>query len=233
MDKLSSIFNLERIRAEKFRDFFILHEDGELLFHRAYIHSKIDDTLLSGFLSAIFSLSKELSIDRIQVMDMEESKFIYETRPPYIFIFNVEKDVDPNFAKVILTQIVEFFYSLAKNFKGNTKNIISKKLTSINFVQKLDDFINDALINDYFKFPIKILDELEAFLSNLFGTIGSDIVKKSIKKVCKRKENFKKDKLENVLSIIEDSLKTKISSSQVKSIINQIKNTFVFKSMNK
>ncbi|MFX0132739.1 MAG: hypothetical protein ACFFDN_03745 [Candidatus Hodarchaeota archaeon] len=164
---------------------------------------------------------------------MEESKFIYETRPPYIFIFNVMKYVDPNFAKTILSQIVEFFYSIAKDFKGNTKTIISKKLKSINFSQKLDDFINDALINDYFKYPIKILDELETFLSNLFGTIGSDIVKSSIKKVCKRKEKFNKDKLEDVLSMIEESLKTKVSSSQVKSIINQIKNTFVFKKSKK
>jgi len=41
-------------------------------------HTKVDDDLISGFLSAIFSLSKELSLDRIHVMDMRETKLVYE-----------------------------------------------------------------------------------------------------------------------------------------------------------
>ena len=80
----SDQLNIEKIRADKIRDFYIIHRDGISIFHRAYVKSKVDSVLLSGFLTAIFNLSEELSLDKIHVMDMKDFKFIYEYRHPYI-----------------------------------------------------------------------------------------------------------------------------------------------------
>ena len=230
MSKFLGNLSLDRIRSEKIKDFFILNETGHSVYHRAYISSKIDDDLVSGFLSAIFSISKELSIDRIHVMDMQETKFIYETRPPHIFVLNVTKDVDPLFGNTILTQIVNFFEVTFNNLNIKTKPdewILFEKLKLIDFGSKLDYFINEALLEHYFKTPGKILEEIESFLIGLFGSVGDAIMNLVIKQVCKRKENFKSANLKSLISGIEDQLIRKINLSQAKMIIQQIKGIFL------
>ncbi len=218
---MQSDFNLDRIRIEKIKDFFILHETGYSLYHRAYVASKIDDDLISGFLSAIFTLSKELSIDRIHVMDMQESKFIYEARSPFIFILNVAKDVDPYFGKTILTQIINFFDVTFNNLSKNVNldnHFLNKKLETINFNSKLDYFINKALLEHYFESPDKILAAIESYLISLFGTYGEEIINSSIMKVCKVKEKFKKENLEALISAVGEFLVRKVDANQAKLI---------------
>ncbi len=235
MSKLLGNLSLERIRSEKIKEFFILNETGYSIYHRAYISSKIDDDLISGFLSAIFSLSKEFSLDRIHVMDMHETKFIYDTRPPYIFILNVAKDVDPLFGNKILTEIINFFEVTFNNLNMTSKpdaGFLAEKLKLINFSSKLDYFINESLLEHFFKTPLKILEEIESFLIGLFGSMGAEILNIVIKQVCKRKSSFKNKDLKSLISGIERQLVRKINPNQVKMIIEQIKETFLSKSEN-
>ncbi|NVM29142.1 MAG: hypothetical protein HWN65_09870 [Candidatus Helarchaeota archaeon] len=190
----------------------------------------MDEDLISGFLSAIFSLSKELSIDSIRVMDMQASKFIYETHSSFIFTLNVTKDVDPLFGEIILTKIIRVFEEIINKVDTNTKldkNLLIDKIESINFESKLDKIINTALIEYYFKSPSRLLEEIESYLISLFGSIGENVMNASIKIVCKRKQNFKINHLKDLISTIGDSLKSKISETQVKLIVQQLKNTFL------
>ncbi len=224
--QLSSDITLNHIRAEKIKDFFILHEEGYSIYHRAYTSSKIDDDLISGFISAIFSFSKELSIERIHVMDMQESRFIYEFRAPFIYVLSVMKDVNPEFGKLILNQIMDFIETLL--LQGQLeKNSLSDRLKSKQLDQKLDEFINSALLQDYFKHPVKILEEVENYLNGLFGSVGTEIIDVSIQKTCKQKANFKLDDLNEIITQIERSLERKISPSQAQMITKQIKVTFM------
>ncbi|MFX1294545.1 MAG: hypothetical protein ACFFD2_06805 [Promethearchaeota archaeon] len=190
----------------------------------------MDDNLISGFLSAIFTLSKELSIDKIHVMEMQESKFIYEAHAPFIFILNVAKDLDPIFGQTILIQIINFFESTFSNFDNKIKidnNLLNKELETINFSTKLDYFINNALKEYYFESPQKILEEIESFLIGLFGTVGEEIINSAIKKVCKRKNDFKIDYVAEFISAIGESLTKKMNTNQIKMILQQLKDIFL------
>lgn len=163
-------------------------------------------------------------------MDMQESKFIYETRPFFIFILNVAKDVEPTFGESILTQIIKFFEDTINKLdkqKRSSDMAIVNELKITNFNSKLDYFINSALLNDYFASPMKILDEIELFLIGLFGSVGAEIVNEAINKVCKRRDSFKKENLAGLISVIGESLSKKMRSTQVEMIIHQLKETFL------
>lgn len=192
--------------------------------------SKLDEDLISGFLSAIFSLSKELSIDSIRVMDMQESKFIYGTHSSFIFALNVTKNVDLLFGEIILTKIIRVFEEIFNKIGNSTKldkHLLIDKIESINLESKLDKTINTSLIEYYFKSPSRLLEEIESYLISLFGSIGENIMNSSIKIVCKRKQNFKITHLKDLISTIGNSLKRKINETQVNQIVQQLKNTFL------
>ena len=226
----SETLNIEKIRSEKIRDIFIIHKTGQSLYHRAYVKSKVDEDLLSGFLTAIFHLSEELSLDKIHVMDMKDFKFIYENKDPHIFILNVPKDVDPQFGKNILDQIVDYFFEIYNTFDDHTKsqeNLITQELKYINFGEKLDYFVNNTLIEYYFQSPAQILKEIESFLKSLFGTMGKELIESSIKESSIIRKNITFEDIESLISTIQDSLTKKMNSQQAKNIIKQIKDTFL------
>jgi len=217
--------SIEKIRAEKIRDFYIINRSGQMSFHHAYIRSKMDDSLLSGFLTAIFAISEELSMDKIQVMDMEGVKFIYENYPPYIFALNVNKDVSLKLGKSILSQAMSSFEKVYEKFED--ENDLTEKLRSINFSSQVDDFVNKALLEEYFDTPIKIIEKIESFLISLFGSMGSEIMDSAIKRICKLRSNFKSENLKELLSLMEDLLKKKVNPNQTTQIIAEIRDTFI------
>ncbi len=224
-----SNFNIEKIRAEKIRDFYLIHRDGQTISHRAYIRSKMDDTLLSGFLTAIFAISKELSIKKIQVMDMDDLKFIYDNVPPYILILNVNKDVSLEFGKSILSEAMKLLEEICDGLSEEIKtdlNELTEELKSINFNSQVDQFVNKALMDEYYQNPLKIVDEMEKYLVSLFGSMGNEIIENSILKICKIRDSFKKESIEQLISLIEVSLGRKINPSQASIITQQLRDTF-------
>jgi len=227
--KFLSNFNIEKIRAEKVRDFYLIHRNGHTLCHRAYVRSKMDDTLFSGILTAIFAISKELSIDKIQAMDMEDVKFIYENVPPFLLILNVNKDVSVEFGKLILSRAMKYFKKIFDGLNEEVKsdlNELTEELKKINSNAQIDKFINDAILEEYFKTPLKIVDTMETYLVSLFGSMGKEIVEDSILKICKIRANFKNENLNQLISIIEESLGKKINPSQASMITQQLRDTF-------
>jgi len=227
--KFLSNFNIEKIRAEKVRDFYLIHRNGHTLCHRAYVRSKMDDTLFSGILTAIFAISKELSIHKIQAMDMEDVKFIYENVPPFLLILNVNKDVSVEFGKLILSRAMKYFKKIFDGLNEEVKsdlNELTEELKKINSNAQIDKFINDAILEEYFKTPLKIVDTMETYLVSLFGSMGKEIVEDSILKICKIRANFKNENLNQLISIIEESLGKKINPSQASMITQQLRDTF-------
>jgi len=227
--KFLSNFNIEKIRAEKIRDFYLMHWDGRTLCHRVYVRSKVDDSLLSGFLTAIFAISKELSIDQIQTMDMQDIKFIYENVPPYLLILNVNKDVSVQFGKLILTKAMKYFEEIYDGLNEKVKsdlNELAEELKTINFNSQIDKFVNDAIMEEYFKTPLKIVDTIETYLISLFGSMGKTIIEDSLSKIHKLRANFKKENIDQLVSNIEEMLGKKISRSQASMITQQLRETF-------
>ena len=140
----------------------------------------MDDSLLSGFLTAIFAISKELSIKKIQVMDMDDLKFIYDNVPPYLLILNVSKDVSLEFGKSILSEAMKLFEEIYDGLSEEIKtdlNELTEELKSINFSSQIDQFVNRALMDEYYQNPHTIVDEMEKYLVSLFGSMGKEIIK--------------------------------------------------------
>lgn len=222
-------FSIESLRADKIKDIYIIHGTGTLIYHRAYVTSKVDDNLLSGFLTAIFALSEEISTNRIQIMDMQDTKFMYEQRSPYIFILNVQKDINLQFGKDILTKTVDAFKQdiepLSLDIKSET-NLLGEHLDTIGFDGKLDRIVNEEILEHYFNDPSKILDEIEEFLVGLFGSLGTDILNASTEEVCKKRNLFKKEHLNDLIESIEIAISRRTGKDQAKMITKQIKDTF-------
>ncbi|MCK4285431.1 MAG: hypothetical protein KAX18_04480 [Candidatus Lokiarchaeota archaeon] len=220
-----SNLTIEKIRVEKIRDFYIINRTGQMIFHHAYIKSKMDDSLLSGFLTAIFAISEELSMDNIQVMDMEDVKFIYENYLQYIFALNVNKDVSLKLGKSILSQAMRAFENVYEKFED--ENDLTEKLLSINFGSQVDEFANNAILEEYFDTPLKIVEKIESFLVSLFGSMGTEIIDSSIKRICKLRSSFKSENLEELLSLVEDFLKKKVNPDQAGQIMAEVRDTFL------
>ena len=190
-----------------------------------YGRSSLDEDLVSGFLSAIISLSQELAIGKINVMDMKQSKFIYETRTPFIFILNLTPDIDFQFGKSLITEITQAFKLVYDKFDETVKsdkNLIVNALKTSDFKLILDNLVNVTLTRYYRKKPMLILNEFESYLKSLLGSLGESIMESSIASVCDQKQNFKTDQLRELISTIELSLKKTISDSQVKVIIQPL-----------
>ncbi len=224
-----SNFNIEKIRAEKVRDFYLIHRDGITLSHRAYIRSKMDESLLSGFLTAIFAISKELSIKEIQVMEMDDIKVIYDSVPPFLLILTVNKDISLEFGKSILSDAMKLFEGIYDGFSEEVKadlNDLIEELKTLDFNSQVDKIVNRGLMDEYFRNPLSIVDEMEKYLVSLFGSMGKEIIESSMTKISKFRANFQKENVEQLVSLIEESLSRKINPSQASIITQQLRNTF-------
>jgi len=224
-----SNFNIEKIRAEKVRDFYLIHRDGITLSHRAYIRSKMDESLLSGFLTAIFAISKELSIKEIQVMEMDDIKVIYDSVPPFLLILTVNKDISLEFGKSILSDAMKLFEGIYDGFSEEVKadlNDLIEELKILDFNSQVDKIVNRGLMDEYFRNPLSIVDEMEKYLVSLFGSMGKEIIESSMTKISKFRANFQKENVEQLVSLIEESLSRKINPSQASIITQQLRNTF-------
>ena len=162
-------------------------------------------------------------------MDMDDLKFIYDNVPPYLLILNVNKDVSLEFGKSILSEAMKLFEEIYDGLSEEIKtdlNELTEELKSINFDSQIDQFVNRALMDEYYQNPRKIVDEMEKYLVSLFGSMGNEIIENSISKICKLRDNFEKESIEELVSLIEISLGRKINPSQASIITQQLRDTF-------
>ncbi len=189
----------------------------------------MDESLLSGFLTAIFAISKELSIKEIQVMEMDDIKVIYDSVPPFLLILTVNKDISLEFGKSILSDAMKLFEGIYDGFSEEVKadlNDLIEELKILDFNSQVDKIVNRGLMDEYFRNPLSIVDEMEKYLVSLFGSMGKEIIESSMTKISKFRANFQKENVEQLVSLIEESLSRKINPSQASIITQQLRNTF-------
>ncbi|MFB0561627.1 MAG: hypothetical protein ACETWM_10510 [Candidatus Lokiarchaeia archaeon] len=74
--------------------FYVLLKSGESLFYKVYGKNNVDESLLSGFLGAVYTFAREIGHGDIKTMEMGDAKFICEVSGNLIFVVVVEKDED-------------------------------------------------------------------------------------------------------------------------------------------
>jgi len=125
---------------------YVIKDNGSALFHRTYDESAAspDGDLVSGFISAIFSFSKEFGRDQITKMETKLHKFFYHLYDKLIFVIITELEMDKNDSVIVklLERMAEIF---VHRYAGRISEEIDRS--------KFSDFqtIVDQLIEEYNK----------------------------------------------------------------------------------
>ncbi|MGQ9722918.1 MAG: hypothetical protein ACUVXA_16540 [Candidatus Jordarchaeum sp.] len=92
---------------------YVIRDTGYSLFHRIYSdYDNIpDEDLISGFISAIFSFSKEFGKGQITKMETKFLKFFYHLNDKIIFVIITELENDKNDSA-----IVKLLHTIAESF---------------------------------------------------------------------------------------------------------------------
>jgi hypothetical protein len=93
---------------------YILKKTGESLIHGYYGSIEVDETLITGFLSAISSFAEEIGAESVESLVMKNMKFVYAMdtsipEDPIIFAVSVDREEDDSKIKDILVKIKEKF----------------------------------------------------------------------------------------------------------------------------
>jgi hypothetical protein len=225
-------FSIIQVREKKIRDFFLMHKSGYPLYHHGYLSTKVDPSLVSGFLTSIFNFSQQMTSETIKKMHMDGYISIYEPNDMLIYILNIYNDSDTTLAQNILQQIIKKVQELSLQIEPsirNDGNIMANMLDSVKFGDKINEIISSEILKDYFKSPSGILKEIETFLSDLFGSMGKQVIDSAVIKACGSPLKFKVEHLPNVIKIMKESLSKKMSADQIDSLMAQLEQTFLGK----
>lgn len=98
---------------------YILKKTGENLLHGYYGSIEVDESLITGFLSAISSFAEEIGAESVESLIMKNMKFVYalDTSTPDSIIFAVCVDREEEQRKIenILRKIKEAFMTAHKS----------------------------------------------------------------------------------------------------------------------
>ncbi|MHA1333942.1 MAG: ADP-ribosylation factor-like protein [Candidatus Odinarchaeia archaeon] len=94
---------------------YIIRKSGECLIAKSYGSIKLDEGLISGFLSALQSFVAELSGDKIRSIKTGNVKFIYGGAEDLIFVFCVSQDEDEKNIEQKIAAVRDAFLSRYKN----------------------------------------------------------------------------------------------------------------------
>ncbi|MFW9923302.1 MAG: hypothetical protein ACFFDW_08470 [Candidatus Thorarchaeota archaeon] len=104
----------EATLAENFynaiRGFIVIEESGLPKYIEFLTEEKIDVILLAGLLSSLQALSEVVSEERIKSIETSNSKFIFELRSNFFFVFWIEKSITDieNYEPIIMKIISRF-----------------------------------------------------------------------------------------------------------------------------
>jgi len=123
------------------KNFYILKEGGEPLFTENE-GLGIDETLISGFLAALHSFSKELKQGVINKIDLGNHRFIFSVKDPILAVVEIEtrEDVEDSMYQIIAER-------LARSFKAEYQEKIAEWDGSLStfteFHQQYDSITSD------------------------------------------------------------------------------------------
>ncbi|MFX1519700.1 MAG: hypothetical protein ACFFCD_07255 [Promethearchaeota archaeon] len=132
----------------------ILKSSGQNIFSWTQRSFNLDDDLLSSFTSAIFTFVSELGERSIEIMDLENLKFLYSYEPMYELIFSMsidradEKQI--NTFKTVLAEIktafIEKYSTFLKKWNGEVSifNEFGKEVEKI--VKTIQEYKMDYIV---------------------------------------------------------------------------------------
>ena len=157
---------------------YILRKTGESLIHGYYGSIEVDETLITGFLSAISTFAEEIGAESVESLVMKNMKFVYAMdaslpEDPIIFAVSVDREEDEQKIKDILIEIKE-------KFVGRHKSDLEDWTGDIKifnpFYGDLDEIVWEYVINKYSKTFHKLvtnkeqtIDEVIALIYHLFS----------------------------------------------------------------
>ena len=93
------------------RGFWVIDQGGLCLFHEAFGDEVEQDPLmLSSFMSAIFTFSKEIGQKPLELSETEEYRFVYTMRSPLLFVLAADRKEPPDVLKNSLKHIIDNFF---------------------------------------------------------------------------------------------------------------------------
>jgi hypothetical protein len=92
---------------------YILKKTGESLLHGYYGSIEVDESLITGFLSAISSFAEEIGAESVESLVMKNMKFVYSlettTPDPIIFAVCIDREEDSKKIEFVLRKIKDKF----------------------------------------------------------------------------------------------------------------------------
>lgn len=133
---------------------YIMKRSGECIISRKYGSLKVDEDLVTGFLSAILNFSEQLDGERVESIVMGNKKFVYTGMGDVIFIAYADKN-DPvkESLEVLGRTFMEKYGETLKKWKGE-RDIFN------DFTKQMDEILGgEAGVND--KLAEDILERLK------------------------------------------------------------------------
>lgn len=100
----------ESLLPMQIKSIYIFSDTGIPLFVRSSDEKQIDDLIMSGFLSAVFSFAEEVVKEgTIKTMEVGTTKFVFKSQGNLVFSIQGTKGISDRFLEYILQQIVDSF----------------------------------------------------------------------------------------------------------------------------
>ncbi|MFW9985620.1 MAG: hypothetical protein ACFFDJ_03550 [Candidatus Odinarchaeota archaeon] len=91
------------------RDVYILKRTGEVLIHKPFSKRGVDETIFSGFYSALSAFAEELGHGGIETIQMGDVSFYYEHSEDLLFAIAADKSHNAKDVKIVLTEVKQQF----------------------------------------------------------------------------------------------------------------------------
>lgn len=166
-------------------DAYVVNMAGISLFHRDYTGSQPvnkasseDDQLLTGLISAIFLLAKQMGKENIRSMSMGEQNFFYGVSGELIFILGVHSDFPEPVAQEILSKIkknfLDFYSTLSK---VNAMDSDSYETLG----PSIDAILDQARVSPAGRSSAETITEIQEFLNDILGSAGTEMLQIHLK----------------------------------------------------
>ncbi len=93
------------------REFFIIHESGQLLLHHSFTFERVknDPTLTSGLIAAIFNFAQNVEGDVIDFIRMKHVSFIFHRSKSLIYVLSMDSSTNPVHFEHVMQEIEQEF----------------------------------------------------------------------------------------------------------------------------
>jgi len=131
---------------------YILRKTGESLLHSYYGSIEVDESLITGFLSAISSFAEEIGAESVESLVMKNMKFVYaldtSTPDPIIFAVCVDREEDSKKIEFVLRKIKDKFMTAHRtDIESYTGDLSVFKV----FYKEMDDVVWQYVLEKYGK----------------------------------------------------------------------------------